>query len=120
MHEPQVIGDATVAIDGATTRPWLQSADLILGETPSLATGTRWIAEVFAHYPGCVIAGARQVDGRWLLVAVRNGQRLTVHVPAGLSHRDLEAAARDAYATWACSSCSEMSDRAPVHDVDPR
>jgi hypothetical protein len=120
MHEPQATGAATVAIEGATTRPWLQSADLILGETSSLATGTRWTAEVFARYPGCVVAGARHADGRWLLVAVRNGQRLTVHAPAGLTHRDLEAAARDAYATWAASSRGEMPDRVPVHDVDPR
>jgi hypothetical protein len=129
MLEPKAVGDthptdATVAIDGASTRPWLQSADLILGEAPSLATCARWIAEVFARYPGCVVAGARHTGSRWLLVAVRNGQRLEVHAsaPGELNRHDLDEAARATYATWIRSSrevFSEMSGRAPNHGEDP-
>lgn len=33
--------DAVVAVDGESTRPWLQSADVILGEALSLNPPTR-------------------------------------------------------------------------------
>lgn len=63
--------DVIVAVAGRSPSNMLQSADIILGSNRSQSAAHRWIATVFADYPGCVVAVSCDVSGQWCVLAVR-------------------------------------------------
>jgi hypothetical protein len=62
--------DAVVGVEGASTRAWLQSADIVVGQHRTRRQARRWISSIHRRYPECVLAVARQRRGRWCLVGL--------------------------------------------------
>jgi hypothetical protein len=63
-HEP------VVGVEGASTRPWLHAADIVVGQLRTRRQARRWISSIHRRYPGCLLAVARQRRGRWCLVGL--------------------------------------------------
>lgn len=67
-------------IDDDYNRPWLEAADIVFCSHERLACPpSKWVAQVFARYPGCEIAGVGKGPGGCLL-GLRDGT--LVEVPA--------------------------------------
>ncbi len=88
------MGGPVVGTEGASTRAWLQAADVIVGRCRSLRRARRWLAETHRRYPGCVVAVARHPRGRWHLLGSRTR---TVLLRGPL---DADTAARLGYQLW--------------------
>jgi len=62
--------EAVVGVEDTSTRAWLQSADIVVGQHRTRGQARRWISSVHRRYPECVLAVARQRRGRWCLVGI--------------------------------------------------
>jgi hypothetical protein len=67
-----------LVVDAGWDRGWLQSADVITRDHTSVEAAASWARTVLGTYPGCVMVGARDVDGCWLLVDARGAARPSV------------------------------------------
>lgn len=102
-HCPHGISDdVVVAVAGRSARSQLQSADVIMGDTDGLPAAT------LAAYPGCAVAGLRDVQGRWCLLALRDAG--TVLVRACQEPLDHDAATLLAVTCHACRSAGRPAD----------
>ncbi len=62
--------EAIIGTEGTSTPGWLRSADVIVGQHRTRRQARRWISSIHHRYPHCVLAVARQRNGRWCLVAL--------------------------------------------------
>jgi hypothetical protein len=90
------MSDGILAVPGKATRAAVQSADILLGEAPSVTLALAWIAEVFARYPGCLVAAVRHDGGAWCAIAARD-RDIEVDRPSPGRRLDRAAAQRAAH-----------------------
>ena len=64
--------DVVIAVDGLSTREWLQAADVIVSTHRTRRAAKAWMRAVHHDYPGCVVAVACHEAGRWCLTGVRS------------------------------------------------
>lgn len=105
--DDQVTQDTIVLAAEPCARSRLQCSDIILRACPTPKVGWRWTDSVLADYPGCLIAVAHALDGRWCLQNIRGLGGLFVQARAmsldeamvstlaRLSYRDLVSARTD-------------------------
>lgn len=60
-----------IAVDGHSTREWLQAADIIVGVHRTRRAARAWIRSVHHDYPGCAVAVACHEAGLWCLRGIR-------------------------------------------------
>jgi hypothetical protein len=75
----------SLVVNAGRERGWVQSADVITQDHRSMPAAAAWARDVLNMYPGCVLAAARHVEGRWLLAAARNTRHPAVlHLPGNM------------------------------------
>lgn len=62
---PDMWDDAVVAFAGHCPRAWLQCADVIVSEQPSIPVALRWAVATLLDYPGCTVAVAFPATEQW-------------------------------------------------------
>ncbi len=92
--------DAVVVELGRSGRCWVQSADILVSDHPSLRAARQWLKSAFHSYPGCTVAVTRHTNRQWFIMAVRRHPPLLVVAGKGgaVPDRLVESAARALYA----------------------
>jgi hypothetical protein len=78
--EQIVFGDAVVAVEGLSSREWLQAADVIVGRHRTRRAARRWATATRRRYPGCVLTVSRHRRGRWFVVGASEHIAVLVEV----------------------------------------
>jgi hypothetical protein len=75
-----VTGDLVVAVDGLSSREWLQAADVIVGRHRTRRAARRWVTATRRRYPGCALTVSRHRRGRWLVIGLSAHAAVVVEV----------------------------------------
>ena len=98
-------------IDDTENRPWLEAADVIFCSHERLPCGPeRWVAQIFEHYPGCVIA-AVGLGEQGCLMGLDDGRLFQV---AALAPRGVASTSGAGDALFASFLHSWLATRNPV------
>ncbi len=80
MAPHYTVDGVVVAVDGLSTREWLQAADVIVGRHRTHRAARCWATATRRHYPGCVLAVSLHLRGRWMVIGVCGDVAVLVQV----------------------------------------
>lgn len=105
MRDRHLLSGPVVAVDGRSSREWMQAADIVVGQHRSRRSARRWASEIRYRYPGCTLAVSCHRSGRWWLVGDPE-ERITVatvhssHVSRVPSVEELGLVAFQTWVLW--------------------
>jgi hypothetical protein len=102
VQHRHLLDPPVVAVDGRSSRAWMQAADVVVRQHRSRWAARRWANAIRSRYPGCTLAVSRHQTGLWWLVGDADVDIVitTVHSSHGRDLPSVEVVGRIAFHVW--------------------